>query len=162
MVLEAGIRRVILARRSLYRPLAGAVFGAGLSSLAEAATRGAPPSFGPPEIILFGTTVPVLPALFGLIGVLVARQAAPPPVVPVSPVRNVALTVLLALGALALVAAGERRPFVTLAWSIGLGFSGFAFIEMVASAVRNGARLVMETFIQSLTKIGQKKDGTDV
>jgi hypothetical protein len=94
-----------------WRAIAGTVFGAGLSSLARAAA-GPVPSFGPQAIEVFGYPVPVLSALFGLIGVLLARRVAPvsPGAIRLGNVGNTALTALLALGVLALVVTGEKRP----------------------------------------------------
>jgi len=130
------------------RPLAGGAIGAGLASLASVATATVP-AFGPAEIIVFGEAVPVLPALFGLIGLLMARRVAPASDAGARLGRtgNAALTALLALGVLALVINGQRQPLVALGWSIGLGYSGLAFVELVASAAMVAARAAARVFV---------------
>lgn len=130
------------------RSIPGAIFGAGLASLAHAAGPAMPPSFGPPLIVIFGFDVPVLSALFGVLGVLLARRVAPPSAVDARLGREgrAALTVLLALGVLALIIAGQKQPIVALGWSIGLGFSGIAVVELLASAVMGSARVALKAF----------------
>lgn len=137
-----------------WRAIAGALFGAGLSSLAEAAS--ASPSFGPREVAIFGQPIPVLSALFGLAGVVLARRVAPidPTSERLGLVGNAALTMLLALGVLAFVIAGEKRPIVALSWAIGLGYSGNAFIALVAQGVRRFAGTFIETILRSARGTG--------
>ncbi len=133
------------------RNLVGATFGAGLAAIAEAQT---PQRFGPASVILFGAELPIWSMLFGIVGVLMARRVAPATAAGTALGRtgNAALTVLLVLGVLALVVAGEKRPIVALGWSIGLGFSGLAFIEMVARAVRVLTRVMLDGFVVAATK----------
>lgn len=140
------------ARILAFRTFAGAMFGAGVSSLAEAATAAQHvPSFGPKAIELFGYPVPVMSALFGLIGLMLSRRVAPvsPAAVALGRPGNAALTALLALGVLAFIIAGEKRPIVALGWAIGLGYSGLAFIELVSRAVMNFARLSIQAFVRA-------------
>jgi len=146
------------------RPLAGGAIGAGLASLASVATATVP-AFGPAEIIVFGEAVPVLPALFGLIGLLMARRVAPASDAGARLGRtgNAALTALLALGVLALVINGQRQPLVALGWSIGLGYSGLAFIELVAAGALTLARSLIRIFIAARTAAAGEwiKKGSD-
>jgi hypothetical protein len=133
-----------------WRAIAGAFFGAGMSSLANAA----PPavlSLGPRAIELFGYPVPIMSALFGLIGVLLARRVAPvsPGAIRLGNVGNTALTALLALGVLALVVTGEKRPMVALGWAVGLGYSGLASVELVSQAVMKFASLFTQAFLRA-------------
>lgn len=135
----------------ILRPIAGAVFGAGLASVASAVQAAAGPSFGPEHVILFGQPVPVFSALCGLIGVILARMVAPASTAGarLGRVGNIALTALLALGVLALIISGQKRPLVAVAWAIGLGYSGLAFIELVAAAVINTAKLSLDAFLRA-------------
>ncbi len=144
----------------LYRAVAAGAIGAGMASIADAATRPIV-QIGPPEIILFGAAVPIWSALFGLVGVLLARRVAPATAAgaALGPVGNAALTGLLALGVIALIVAGEKRPIVALGWSIGLGYSGLGFIELVARSVVAGAKLVMDAFIEVAARIAAGKRG---
>jgi hypothetical protein len=95
-------------------------------------------SFGPRAIELFGYPVPIMSALFGLIGLVLARRVAPvtPAAVQLgrlsatSPSRRCSR-----LGVLALIVADEKRPMVALGWAVGLGYSGLGFIELVARPV---------------------------
>lgn len=134
----------------IFRIAAGGALGAGLASVAKAA----PASIGPASVVVFGAELPVWSMLFGITGVLMARRVAPATAAGTALGRtgNAALTVLLVLGVLALVVAGEKRPIVALGWSIGLGFSGLGFIEMVARAVRGAARLMLDGFVVAATK----------
>lgn len=150
--------------RQLLRTAPGAVFGAGLASLAQAATASAAPAFGPPSIIAFGFDVPVLPALFGLVGVVLARRVAPPSAVDARLGRDgrAALTVLLACGVLAIIIAGQRQPLVALGWSAGLGYSGMAVIEVLAAAVMGTVRFVVDAFshtIEAMATAWSKRKG---
>jgi hypothetical protein len=141
--------------RHLLRISAGPAFGAGVASIASAAGAGsAAPAVGPPLVIAFGYEVPVLSAIFGLIGVVLARRVAPASVAgaKLGPGGNAALTALLALGVLALIVTGEKRPIVALGWSVGLGYSGIAFIEMVARAVVGGSKLILDAFVVVTTR----------
>lgn len=146
----------------LLRAVAAGFAGAGFASIAQAA---APvPAFGPTEIVVFGATVPVWSALFGLMGVLLARRVAPPTPAEERLGRQgrIALTILLAIGVLALIIAGEKRPIVALAWSVGLGYSGLAFIQLVSTSVVAAAKLIMDGFAASLARAAgawaEKKD----
>lgn len=136
-----------------WRMIAGAMFGAGSSSLASAATSGSSHSFGPTAITAFGVEIPVMSALFGLLGVLLARRVAPfdPSTDRLGPIGNAALTALLALGVLAFIIAGEKRPIVALGWAVGLGYSGIAFIALVAQAVRKFAKIFLDAFVRAAT-----------
>ncbi|RHW17185.1 hypothetical protein D1610_11590 [Sphingomonas gilva] len=140
----------------ILRLVAGPFFGAGLASIAHAAlpAQAAAPSFGPPLVIVFGFDVPVLSAIFGLIGVLLARRVAPASAAGAALGRtgNAALTGLLVLGVLALIVSGEKRPIVALGWAIGLGYSGLGFIELVARSVVAGARIIIDAFVAIATK----------
>ncbi|MFZ5746378.1 MAG: hypothetical protein ACOY45_01830 [Pseudomonadota bacterium] len=141
------------------RVFAAATIGAAGASLARAA-----PTIGPVEIVLFGYPIPIWSALFGVLGVVLARRVSPP-----TPAEDhlgrqgrVALTILLTVGVLALIVSGERRPIVALGWSIGLGYSGLAFVDMVARAVSAGARIVIDAFAASIARAAgawnQRKD----
>ncbi|WP_343528741.1 hypothetical protein [Sphingomonas sp.] len=131
--------------------MTGATFGAGLAAMADAH---APHTVGPVAVIVFGAELPIWSIIFGIIGVLMARRVAPATAAGTALGRtgNTALTVLLVLGVLALIVSGEKRPIVALGWSIGLGFSGLGMIEMVARAVRGGARLILDGFVVAATK----------
>lgn len=148
-------------RSDVFRSLAGVVFGAGLASAAQAAT----PSVGPTAFLIFGAEIPVWSAIFGLVGVLMARRVAPASAAgrALGRTGNIALTILLACGVLALIVSGEKRPIVALGWSIGLGFSGLGFIELVAKAVVTAATLTMDGFAQVAGKAAvawaQRRDG---
>lgn len=166
------IDRFFRAAAILLRPVCGAAFGAGLASLADAAGVGSTaPTFGPPLVVAFGYEVPVLSAMFGLIGVCLARRVAPASVAGAKLGRsgNAALTGLLAMGVLALIVTGEKRPIVALGWSVGLGYSGIAFIEMVARAVVGGSKLILDAFVVVTTRFasawaersGAKSKGED-
>jgi hypothetical protein len=154
------IQRQVAFALKIARPLAGAMFGAGMASIAKAAAPGSP-AFGPHAVIAFGVEVPVLSALFGLIGVVLARRVAPATDAgaKLGPGGNAALTALLALGVLALIVTGEKRPIVALGWSVGLGYSGLAFIEMVARGVMTGSRVAIETFSKVIVALAEARQG---
>jgi hypothetical protein len=149
--------------RRLATLICGGTLGAGLASLASAATRGAlsDTSFGPPIIVLFGQPVPVFSALFGLIGLLLARRVAPASAAGarLGPTGNAALTGLLALGVLALIIAGQKQPIVALAWAMGLGWSGLGICELVAKGVVSVAKLFVDAVVAAWTaKVGSNSN----
>lgn len=123
---------------------AGAGLGAGGASIAQAAA----PAIGPTQVIVFGAPIPIWSAIFGLIGVLVARRVAPISAAEqrLGATGRAALTLLLVVGVLALIVAGEKRPIVALAWSLGLGWTGLAFVEAVAVAAIGTAKVIMNGF----------------
>jgi hypothetical protein len=136
----------------LLRPVAAASAGAGLSSVAQAAAPS--PSIGPEAVVLFGHAVPVWSAIFGLVGVFLARRVAPisPAEAQLGAQGRLALTLLLALGVLALIVTGEKRPIVALGWSVGLGYSGLAFVHLVATSVVALSRMILDSFAGSIAK----------
>lgn len=136
-----------------WRAIAGTMFGAGSSSLAQAAVPTNVAGFGPTSFTAFGFEIPIMSALFGLMGVLLARRVAPfdPSTERLGTIGNAALTALLALGVLAFIIAGEKRPIVALGWAVGLGYSGIAFVALVAQAVRRFAKMMLEAFVRAAT-----------
>lgn len=142
--------------RHILRAIVGGVVGAGLASLASAATPVGSPSFGPALIILFGVPVPVFSALCGMIGVILARQVAPATAAGamLGRVGNVALTALLALGVVALIVSGQKQPLVAVAWAVGLGHSGLVMIELVAKSAIAAARLFIDAFVKAVVSAG--------
>jgi hypothetical protein len=155
--MRAGIHHLQLL---LWRLLAGAMFGAGFASLAEAGT-GAHRSFGPAAVQLLGYDVPLMSALFGVLGVVLARRVAPidPAAERLGAAGNAALTTLLALGVLAFIIAGEKRPIVALGWAVGLGYSGIAFVALVAEAVKRFAKSFLEAFVRGAAGSSAGRDG---
>lgn len=107
---------------------------AGMGALAGPAQ---PPSFGPALVVLLGYELPLLPALFGAIGVIATREFAPLAAVEMRlPARaRHALTAMMVLAILCLVLAGERRPLVVVGIAGGLGYSGVAIFELLAAGV---------------------------
>lgn len=147
--------------RSIALGLPGSTVGAGTASLAQAASRQT--VIGPAEMVIFGASVPVWSALFGLAGLVLARRVAPISAAEEHLDRQgrAALTVLLAIGVMALIIAGEKRPIVALAWSVGLGFSGMAFINLVADGVTHFAKLVMDSFASSIAAMARSWNNRD-
>lgn len=80
-----------------------------------------------------GLDVPVVTAAFAVLGVILARPLTPKGAVPLSPIKNALVTILLSMLALAWVI--DSRPGLLFAFimAIGLGFSGFAIIELAGA-----------------------------
>ena len=90
-----------------------------------------------------GLDVPVVTAGFAMLGVILSRPLSPKGPVPLSPVKNALVTILLSMLVLAWVI--DSRPGLLFAFimAIGLGFSGFAIIELAGVQALSFLRRVM-------------------
>jgi len=99
------------------------------------ASEGAGHAAAPMIVTVGELSIPVITAGFAVIGVLAARPLSPRGNPPLSLARNILVTVILCLVSLFWVI--ESRPGLLFSFivSIGLGFSGFAIIELAGAEV---------------------------
>lgn len=93
------------------------------------------PAIGPATVTLLGYDLPVLSAILGVAGVVLALALAPPPKRPLTGGQGWALRIVLVLLTLALIIYDEKTPLISLGWAIGLGFSGYTVIELLGSMI---------------------------
>ena len=115
------------------------------STTAAILAASAAPAAGPTVIALLGYDVPVLSALFGVLGVVLSLELAPPPPRPLSTGQRWALRIVLTIFTLALIIYDQKDPLTALGWAIGLGFSGYTAIELIGSLVPERLRELMHT-----------------
>lgn len=113
---------------------------------------------GPETVIWWGVHVPVLAAVFGIVGILLGHMMAPVIGAPL-PVRNQAAVivagVMLSIGITIFIG---QKPLVGLGWSIGIGFSGITIFQTMGVQARSGLKTLGEIVIERLK--GTDKDST--
>jgi hypothetical protein len=102
----------------------------------------AAPVAGPTVISLLGYDLPILSAVFAVLGVVLSLALAPPPARRLSRVQKWALRIVLVLITLALVIYDQKSPLISLGWAIGLGFSGYTVIELLGAMIPEKLRSV--------------------
>ena len=105
-----------------------------------------------------GLQLPVLHLGLALAGVLMARPLAPRRVPPLSWVKSALVTVIMLVIAASWVV--EARPGLLFAFvvSIGLGFSGYALIELIGNQVQGFIKSVFDGAASAFGKLTGKKD----
>lgn len=105
-----------------------------------------------------GLTLPVLQLVLALAGVLMARPLAPKRVPPLGWIKSLLVTVIMMVIAADWVI--EMRPglLFTFVVSIGLGFSGYALIELIGSEVQAFVKSVFAGAIVTLGKLTGKNE----
>lgn len=103
-----------------------------------------PETTGPMVFAFDGMSVPVLPLVLAMAGVLLARPPAPRSEKATGPVKFVLVTVIMLIVAAAWVAQSQPGVLFAFVVSIGLGFSGYSLIELAGSEI--------EAFIKGIFK----------
>lgn len=104
------------------------------------------PATGPVIVQLLGYDVPVLSAVVGVVGVVLALDLAPPPPRRLNRRQKWALRVLAILLILCLVIYDQKNPFITLGWAIGLGFSAYTVVELLGALVPERLKRIFDAF----------------
>lgn len=120
--------------------------------LSLVASVAALPASGPIIVQLLGYDVPVLSALVGVAGVVLALDLAPPPPRRLSKRQKWALRILAILLILTLVIYDQKNPFITLGWAIGLGFSAYTVIELLGALIPERLRRLFDAAFGSTTE----------
>ena len=105
-----------------------------------------------------GTSVPVLQVVLAVAGVLMARPLAPKRVPPLGWIKSLLVTVIMLVVAASWVIEARPGLLFTFVVSIGLGFSGYALIELVGAQVQAFVKSAFEGAIGTLGKLTGKKD----
>ncbi|CAN5550557.1 hypothetical protein BH09PSE4_BH09PSE4_21270 [soil metagenome] len=110
---------------------------------------------GPETVVFFGVAVPVLSALFGLVGVALGQIIAPPTTAVIGWRRRSAVVVALLGIVLSTAIATGQQPLVVFSWGIGLGFAGNTIVETLGSQAVSGVRKVTDAFLSMIAaKVG--------
>lgn len=124
--------------------------------LAVAASAGAEHPTLPRDLVLNiqGVDVPVLQLALAVAGVLMARPLAPRREQERGLMRQVLVTVIMMIVAASW--AVESRPGIlfTFVVSIGLGFSGYALIELAGREIETVIKRIFAHVADSITSIG--------
>ena len=117
-----------------------------------------PPEPDAPIILHFhGLELPVVQLILAAAGVLLSRPLAPRRTPPLGFGRQLLVTVIMLL--VALTWAAEARPgmLFTFVVSIGLGFSGYALIEIAGQEIEAFVRRIFARITDALDRIGKDR-----
>lgn len=127
--------------------------------LAAAAVAAQQPAAPEPAltIVFNGIELPVLQLVLAAAGVLLSRPLAPRRTPPLGMARQVLVTLIMLV--IATTWAAESRPgmLFTFVVSIGLGFSGYALIEIAGQEIEAFVRRVFARATEMLNRIGKDK-----
>lgn len=104
-----------------------------------------------------GFDVPALQLALALAGVLMARPLAPHRVPPLSWAKSALVTVIMLVIAASWVIESRPGLLFTFVVSIGLGFSGYALIELIGTEVQNFIKNIIEGAGSALATLRGKK-----
>jgi hypothetical protein len=124
---------------------------------AAVAAKLPPEAEGSLVIVIDGMELPVMQMVLAAAGVLLSRPLAPRRVPPLGWGRQALVTAIMLL--IALTWAAESRPgmLFTFVVSIGLGFSGYALIEIAGQEIEAFVRRVFARATDMLNRIGKDK-----
>lgn len=105
-----------------------------------------------------GLALPVLQLVLALAGVLMARPLAPRREPPLHWAKSALVTVIMIVIAAAWVIEARPGLLFTFVVAIGLGFSGYALIELIGAEVQAFIKSVFEGAIGTLGRLTGKKD----
>ncbi|MEZ5709709.1 MAG: hypothetical protein R3E02_10020 [Blastomonas sp.] len=130
------------------------------TSLATLSVAGdAPAHLG--EIVMLdlgGVAFPLITGLVAAAGVLMARPLTPRQTPPLGFGKQLLVTLIML--AIALIWVGEARPrlLFTFLVSLGLGFSGYALIELAGEEIRAFIKRIFAAATATIDRISGKKD----
>ncbi len=103
------------------------------------------PKYGPPAIVLFGSTIPILPMALSLLGLWLARMVTLTGDRK-SPVnrREWVVTLLLTVCLVGLVIEFQPGPGTGLIYGVGFGGTGLLVVEAIIKVFRSRAERVTE------------------
>jgi len=123
------------------------------------ATAGAdlPRHFGNIVMIdIGGAQLPVVTLVFALAGILLGRQLTPKKEPPLSKGKELAVTAILIMVAFAWVVDSQPRLILTSLLSCGLGFAGFAAVELMGEESLNLIRRIFGAATGLLDRISKR------
>jgi len=106
---------------------------------------------------LGGFPFPLLTGIFAALGVLLSRPLAPRKDPPLGWGKNLLVSLIVLLIALLWVAESRPRPLFAFVVSIGLGFSGFALIELAGTQVAEFIKRIVRGAAAGLGPQGDDK-----
>ncbi len=125
-----------------------------LALAASSAGDGATP--GAITVRLEGTELPVLQLALALAGVLMARPLAPRREQERGIGRQILVTLIMMVLASVWVIESQPGLLFTFVVAIGLGFSGYALIELAGTQIEHAAKRLFATISDALASIGGK------
>lgn len=116
---------------------------------------------GPETVIWWGVHVPLLSAVFGVVGILLGHWMAPAIGTPLTLQRQAAVIVAGVLLALAITMVTGQKPLVVLGWSIGIGFSGITIFQTMGEQARAGMKTLGDRVVDRLKGASAKPAKTE-
>lgn len=126
--------------------------------LAAAAAAAQEPALTGPALILDvgGLQIPALQLVLAAAGVLMARPLAPRRDPPLGWIKSVLVTVIMLIAAMVWVADARPGVLFTFVVAIGLGFSGYALIELAGREIENFIKRIFTAATAALDSITRK------
>lgn len=115
---------------------------------------------GAPDVLTIdigGVTAPVVQLVLAVAGVLLARPIAPRRNPPLGFLRSIIVTVIMLLAAVTWVAEARPGPLFAFVVSVGLGFSGYALIELIGREIEAFVKRIFAAAIGAIDNIGKPK-----
>ena len=105
---------------------------------------------GPETVIWWGVHVPVLSAIFGIVGILLGHAMAPVIGASLPVQRQAAVITAGVLLSVAITIVTGQKPLVVLGWSIGIGFSGITIFQTMGLQARSGLKTLGDMVVERL------------
>lgn len=103
-------------------------------------------------VIWWGVHVPLLSAVFGIVGVLLGHVIAPVIGPPLPQHRQAAVIAGGILISLSITMLTGQKPLVVASWSLGIGFAGITIFQTMGKQARVGLKSFGELVIEKLSK----------
>lgn len=116
-----------------------------------------PPAVGALMLQFDGLQLPVVQLVLALAGVLMARPLAPRRQPPLGWAKSLLVTVIMLAIAAAWVIEAHPGLLFTFVVAIGLGFSGYALIELIGGQVQDFVKRVFEAALGTIDNLTGKK-----
>lgn len=105
---------------------------------------------GPETVIWWGVHVPVLSAIFGIVGILLGHAMAPTIGASLPVQRQASVIAAGVLLSVAITIVTGQKPLVVLGWSIGIGFSGITIFQTMGLQARSGLKTLGDMVVERL------------
>lgn len=127
------------------------------AALAASAASDPSGTIGGTVLSFEGIDLPVVQAALAIAGVLMARPLAPRRQQERGWLRQILVTAIMLIIALAWVAQSQPGVLFTFAVAIGLGFSGYALIDLAGKEIENFVKRLFASVTEAIGGIGGRR-----